>query len=101
MIDEDDDDYGAVGGMRIGRGNRSTRRKPALVPLCPPQIPHDLTWDRTRAAALGASLSNKIKNLQGVYPILKKSLQFVCVNNFLISWSYLFYEKLKYYIKVN
>jgi hypothetical protein len=24
--------------MRIGRGNRSTRRKPAPVPLCPPQI---------------------------------------------------------------
>jgi hypothetical protein len=37
-----DDDYGAVGGMRIGRGNRSTRRKPAPVPLCPPQFPHDL-----------------------------------------------------------
>jgi hypothetical protein len=37
-----DDDYGAVGGMRIGRGNRSTRRKPTPVPLCPPQIPHDL-----------------------------------------------------------
>jgi hypothetical protein len=34
----DGDDYGAVGGMRIGRGNRSTRRKPAPVPLCPPQI---------------------------------------------------------------
>jgi hypothetical protein len=32
-------------------GNRSTRRKPAPVPLCPPQIPHDLTWARTRAAA--------------------------------------------------
>jgi hypothetical protein len=28
--------------MRIGRGNRSTRRKPAPMPLCPPQIPHDL-----------------------------------------------------------
>jgi hypothetical protein len=39
-----DDDYGAVGGMRIGRGNRSTRRKPAPVPLCPSQFPHDLTW---------------------------------------------------------
>jgi hypothetical protein len=26
----DDDDYGAVGGMRIGRGNRSTRRKPTF-----------------------------------------------------------------------
>jgi hypothetical protein len=26
MIDEGD--YGAIGGMKIGRGNRSTRRKP-------------------------------------------------------------------------
>jgi hypothetical protein len=26
-----DDDYGAVDGMRIGKGNRSTRRKPAAV----------------------------------------------------------------------
>jgi hypothetical protein len=31
-----DDDYGAVGGMRVGRGNRSTRRKPAPVLLYPP-----------------------------------------------------------------
>jgi hypothetical protein len=29
--------------MRIGRGNRSTRRKPAPVPPCSPQNPHDLT----------------------------------------------------------
>jgi hypothetical protein len=42
MID-DDDDCGAIGGMRIGSGNRSTRRKPVPVPLCPPQIPYDLT----------------------------------------------------------
>jgi hypothetical protein len=26
------------GGMKIGRGNRSTRRKPTPAPLCPPQI---------------------------------------------------------------
>jgi hypothetical protein len=26
---------------------RSTRRKPAPVSLCPPQIPHDLTWAAT------------------------------------------------------
>jgi hypothetical protein len=38
--------------MRIGRGNWSTRRKHAPVPLCPPQIPHDLTWARTRTAAV-------------------------------------------------
>jgi hypothetical protein len=50
----DDDECGAVGGMKIGRGNRSTRRKPAPVPLCLPQITHDLTWARTRAAAVGS-----------------------------------------------
>jgi hypothetical protein len=36
----DDYDDGGIGGMMIGRGNRSTRRKPAPVPLCPPQTPH-------------------------------------------------------------
>jgi hypothetical protein len=41
MIDEDD--CGAIGGMKIGKGNRSARRKPAPAPLCPPQIPHDQT----------------------------------------------------------
>jgi hypothetical protein len=42
------------GGMKIGRGNRSTRRKPAPGPLCPPQIPLYHTGDRTRAAAVGS-----------------------------------------------
>jgi hypothetical protein len=27
--------------MKIGRGNRSTRRKPVPAPLYPPQIPFD------------------------------------------------------------
>jgi hypothetical protein len=48
-----DDECGAVSGMRIGRGNRSTRRKTAPVPLCPPQIPHGLTLAQIRAAAVG------------------------------------------------
>jgi hypothetical protein len=48
------DDCEAIGGMRIGRGNWSTRRKPASVSLCPPQIPHDLTRAPTRAAAVGS-----------------------------------------------
>jgi hypothetical protein len=49
------DDYcGAVGGMRIGRGNRSTRRKPTPAPLCAPQIPHDVTCARIRAAGTGS-----------------------------------------------
>jgi hypothetical protein len=49
-----DDECGAVIGMTIGRGNRSTRRKSAPVPLCPPQIPHHLTRPRTRAATVGS-----------------------------------------------
>jgi hypothetical protein len=39
----DDDECGAVGGMRIGMEKRNTRRKPAPMHLCPPQTPHDLT----------------------------------------------------------
>jgi hypothetical protein len=50
----DDDEYGAVGGMRIGRRYGSTQRKPATGPLCPLQIPHDLTWDWTWAATVGS-----------------------------------------------
>jgi hypothetical protein len=45
---------GAVGGMKIDRVNRSTRRKTASAPLCPPQIPLDQTRDRTRTAAVGS-----------------------------------------------
>jgi hypothetical protein len=40
--------------MRIGMGNWSTWRKPAPVPHCPPQTPHDLTGARTWAAAVGS-----------------------------------------------
>jgi hypothetical protein len=45
---------GAVSGMIIDRGNRSTRRKPAPMPICPPQIPPALTRDRTRVTVLGS-----------------------------------------------
>jgi hypothetical protein len=47
-----DYDDGEIGGM-ISRGNRSTRRKPAPMPLCPPQTPH-AARTRTRAAAVGS-----------------------------------------------
>jgi hypothetical protein len=36
-----DYDDGEIGGMMIGRGNRSTREN-LPVPFCPPQIPHAL-----------------------------------------------------------
>jgi hypothetical protein len=47
-----DYDDGEIGGM-IGTVNRSTRRKPAPVPRCPPQTQHAARM-RTRAAAVGS-----------------------------------------------
>jgi hypothetical protein len=49
---------GAVGGMIIGRGNRNTRRNPAPVLLCPPQISPGLLWDRTRGRRGGIPATN-------------------------------------------
>jgi hypothetical protein len=50
----------AFGGMRIGAGNRNARRKSAAVTLCSPQIPHDLTWDGTWAAAVRHRERNRL-----------------------------------------
>jgi hypothetical protein len=41
MINE----YEADTRLRIGSGNRNTRRKPTPVSFCP-QIQRDVTWDR-------------------------------------------------------
>jgi hypothetical protein len=38
-------EYGAIGGIRTGRGNQGTWGNPTPIPLHLPQIPHDLTWD--------------------------------------------------------
>jgi hypothetical protein len=48
-----DCENGEFGGMKIDKGNRSTRREPAPAPLCPPQIPLDQTRARTRAVVVG------------------------------------------------
>jgi hypothetical protein len=47
-------DYdGEFGGMMFGRENQSTQRKPAPVPLCPPQTPTSSDRTRTRTAVVG------------------------------------------------
>jgi hypothetical protein len=58
MIDESD--CGAIGGIKIGRGNRSTRRKPAPPPLCPPQTPHDQTRAPTPGRRSGKPATNRL-----------------------------------------
>jgi hypothetical protein len=45
---------GAVRGKKIGDDNQSTLRKPSQLPLHTPQMPHDLTCDRARAAVVGS-----------------------------------------------
>jgi hypothetical protein len=51
----DCDNDGEVGGINgFGRGNRSTRRKPASTPLCPTTNPTCQTRARTRAAPVGS-----------------------------------------------
>jgi hypothetical protein len=57
MIDEGD--CGAIGGMKIGRGNRSTRRKPAPAPFCPPQIPFDHSQKLVLFITTAVRISNR------------------------------------------
>jgi hypothetical protein len=59
-------DCGAIGGMKIGKGNRSTRRKPVPAPLCPPQIPLDQTRDRKPGRRGGKPATNRLS--YGVAP---------------------------------
>jgi hypothetical protein len=47
-------DDGEFGGMKIGRGKRSTWRKLAPAPFCPPQFPLDQTRAQTRTVAVGS-----------------------------------------------
>jgi hypothetical protein len=57
-----DYDDGEIGGMMIGRGNRSTRRKPAPVPLCPPQTP--------MRSPCCVSMSPNRKKPKGIYSVI-------------------------------
>jgi hypothetical protein len=58
MIDEGD--CGAIGGMKIGRGNRSTRRKPTPAPLRPPQNPTWQTRSRSPDRSGGKPTTNRL-----------------------------------------
>jgi hypothetical protein len=66
---------GEFGGMMIGKGNRIIGRKPAPVPLCSPQIPHDLNPGRrggkpaTNRLSYGAAMT-QVTFLQLKRPIL-------------------------------
>jgi hypothetical protein len=48
-----------IGGMMNGKGNRSTRKKPSLVLLCPSQTPHDCT-DANPGRRVGKPATNRL-----------------------------------------
>jgi hypothetical protein len=75
MIDEDD--CGAIGEMKIGRGNRSTRRRPASAQLCPPQIPHDETRARTPDRRSGKPAANRLSYGAAIRLMLKRKIFYV------------------------
>jgi hypothetical protein len=83
----DDGDCGAIGGLTIGRRNRSTWRKPAPAPLCPPKISHYQTRDRTRAAAVGSQRLSAfyflwrfcIYEIKDKFPLSKRILNIIKV----------------------
>jgi hypothetical protein len=84
---------GEFSGMKIGRGNRSTRRKPVPAPHCPPQIPLDQTRARTRAAAAGSQrLTDWTTNItirtkpEMALHVLLASSSFLCLS----SWWFFF-----------
>jgi hypothetical protein len=52
--------YWSTSGMKLTGENQSTREKPVPVPLCPPQIPHGLTRDRTRGLRGGRPVTNRL-----------------------------------------
>jgi hypothetical protein len=64
-----DGDCEEIGGMKIGRGNRSTRRKPVPAPLCLPQIPHDYAVgsQRLTAWAMARPDNNHYSIRRGLY----------------------------------
>jgi hypothetical protein len=49
-----DDDCRTISGMNNWQGKPKYSEKSAPLPLWPAQIPHDLIWARTRAAAVGS-----------------------------------------------
>jgi hypothetical protein len=51
--------FGAISGIKCGRGNRSTRRKPTPAPLCPPQNPTLQTRSRTPDRSGGKPATNR------------------------------------------
>jgi hypothetical protein len=75
---------GKIGGM-IGKGNRSTRRKPAPVPLCPSQTQHAARTQTLAAAVRSQRLTAELRH--GRMSMLQSSIL-----KFLLNFESLYYK---------
>jgi hypothetical protein len=48
-------------------GETENSAKTTIVPLCPPQIPHDMIRDRTGAAAVGTPAADRLSYVTTIY----------------------------------
>jgi hypothetical protein len=77
------EECGGVSGMRIGRGNRSSWRKPAPVPLCSSQIPQDRTLTGTSSAAVE---NLRLTALTMARPCIRSTLNSTNATSFRAIW---------------
>jgi hypothetical protein len=74
-----------IGGMMIARGNRSTQRKPAPVPLCPPQNPHacpDANPSRRGGRPATNLLTNGTVSTPGVITLLRHQIYPILIESY-------------------
>jgi hypothetical protein len=67
--------------MKLTVENRQLGEKPVPVPLCPPQIPHGLTRDRTRASTVRVVLYEELLIAQLVmrFCVVFKNRRYIAV----------------------
>jgi hypothetical protein len=91
-----DYDDGEIGEMN-GRGNRSTRRKPAPMPRCPPETPHAIPGRRggkpaTNRLSYGTASSMFLDNsrkLREFKNLITKTISLICSSlNFIVNITY-------------
>jgi hypothetical protein len=76
----DCDDDGEVGGMNgFVRGNRSTRRKPAPTPPCPPQVPLVRPGREPGPPRREASVEEQILNIELILKII--IISYILISN--------------------
>jgi hypothetical protein len=83
LEDKTVNEYEAIGGVRIGRGNRGSEVKHCPMSLCPPQFSHDQTLVRTPIAVM-----RSLRMAPGATARALSSNCFLLLFNWIANWFY-------------